>query len=81
MNTSNSPFSLKELLAIIATAGLLLWLVIPNPFIHADAPAESLPNKLDRYDAPDDDNHAFGIYSYGADEKPGGLGLDADISN
>jgi general secretion pathway protein G len=34
-----------------------------------------------RYDAPDDDNHTFCIYSYGADKEPGSNGLDADISN
>jgi general secretion pathway protein G len=49
-------------------------------FIHGEIPNDPWGQPY-RYDAPDDDNHTFRIYSYGADEKPGGLGPDADIGN
>ena len=55
-------FSAKELLAIFATAMVLLWLVIPSENLQP----QTIPDPPYRYNAPDGDNPALDTYSYDA---------------
>ena len=67
----------------------LQWLVTPpldtalqslwkGPYIEGAIPTDPW-NTPYQYTTPGPDNKAFAVYSFGADGKPGGEGLNADI--
>ena len=67
----------------------LQWLTAPpldpslqalwkGPYIEGSVPMDPWTNPY-QYKTPGEDNKAFSVYSFGADGKPGGEGLNADI--